>query len=610
MCGTKKRRAFRQLGAMLIAILLCVQSFTYGGPPGLRVIGGTHTVAPVSPLMPPSQADRIRFQEQATFGYNPTVDAYIAAYGIETYLDEQLHTSPDVPADYPAFDLQYIIPPPDCNGDNSPYDPPDTLAGKCHRDTYTLYPLQRWFFKEAIYGEAQLRHRVAWALSQIWVTSGVEIQQSRHISEYYKVLYRNAFGNYRQLMKEMTLNPAMGEYLDMAYSKKGFANENYPRELLQLFTTGVNELELDGSEKKHPVTGKPIPVYTQATINNFAKVFTGWSFCHSYAPPPNEQCREMRFAKMNYIDPMLLNPGVSDINFNRHDLDAKSLLSYPNSTTTSIGACTSCTLPQANVYANASLDQALDNVFNHPSVPPFVSKLLIQHLVTSNPSPAYVERVASKFIDNGYFVPVRGDLREVIRAILLDPEARGDAKTDISYGKLREPVLFATGIIRAFRGGSTASDGVVFRDPNFLKMSQRPFYSPSVFNYYSPKNAIKVDGLDLIAPEFGLFTPTSAIGRANFAKTLIFDGIASEGPTSDIPNGTTLNLNGLVIISSGSPNASALVNELDATLLHGTMTAPTKERIRLAAVAAGHHSMRAKTALYLTVTSAEYQVQR
>lgn len=581
----------------------------------------------------PSFPDRVRFQQQATFGYSPALDSQITSIGFEQYINNQAAlTNPT--AAFPADALQPTFPLPQCDNDNGPYGGGENPL-TCFRDSYSMYPLQRWFFKEALYGDAQIRHRVAWALSQVWVTSAFEIKQSRHMTEYYKILYKYALGDnnsttddYLSLMKEITLNPAMGEYLDMAYSKKlGYEpgvtpNENYPRELLQLFTIGVNELNQDGTEKCQPDPSSPadppnpcipIPAYNQTTINNFAKVFTGWTFCNI----KSVDCPDARLGVMNYINPMKLNQ-------DRHDVSEKNLLVYPKSND-------HYDVIPPNLNGNEEINYALENIFYHPNVAPFVSKHLIQHLVTSNPSPAYVSRVAAKFINNGS--GRRGDMKEVVKAVLLDTEARGDSKTsDVNYGKLREPVQFATNLLRAFnvKGYSSAeSDGVIFQEPSstldpnypnyFLKMEQRPFYSPSVFNYYSPKNRITVDGIDLLAPEFTLFTPVTAVARANFAHTIVFKGIQPSPPISgvppaalDIPYGTALDLSEMENYSRNNQNGTALVNAINSRLFNGTMSVAMQTRMLSAVTAIPKTNTlgRAQTAVYLAITSAEFQVQR
>jgi len=388
--------------------------------------------------------DRRRFLEQAAFGPTDALDNRIRRIGLRTWLAEQFEATYAAEGnDYPAIPLRA-------------YDQADAVFGcgmftsgtpeyrNCQRTHYNQYPLQNWFYKQAFYGNAQLRHRVAWALSQLWVTSGNTIDQSSWMIAYDRILSDNAFGNYRNLMKEMTLNPAMGSYLNMSSSTKNNPNENYPRELLQLFTVGTVMLNQNGT----PIiqNGETVPTYDQDRINNFTKVFTGWRRCGNTVVPgcPNATGNSN---VPDYIDPMTLASG-------NHDLTQKTLFTYSGSSgTTNIPACTGCTGTARDDYANASLDQALDNIFNHPNMPPFVSKFLIQHLVMSDPSPAYVARISAVFRNNG--AGERGDLKAVVKAILLDPEARGDRKTDPKYGKLREPVQLITNIARHFnvRGG-------------------------------------------------------------------------------------------------------------------------------------------------------------
>ena len=390
--------------------------------------------------------DRTRLLEQATFGPNATFDSRLRRVGLRAWLEDQFtaqYPSPNNPYPNQALKPPSNRKPTDCDGDQIVV--PDVPV-TCVRDTYTMYQPQTWFFREAYYSDAQLRHRVSWALDQLWVTSGVDVDEGRHMVEYQKILANNAFGNYRNLMKEMTLNPTMGNYLSMAQSTKTNPNENYAREIMQLFTVGLFMLNQDGTLQIDG-QGNPINTYGQDEVNNLTRVLTGWSLCQTASACPNLPPA----GAFNYIDPMLL------VSVN-HDLNAKTLLSYSGSTTTNVPACAlPCTTDAARTaYAAASLDQAMDNVFNHPNVGPYVSKVFIQQLVTSDPTPAYVGRVAGVFNDNGS--GVRGDLKAVVKAILTDPEARGDVKTDPHFGKLREPVLYATNLFRAF--GVRSADGL------------------------------------------------------------------------------------------------------------------------------------------------------
>ena len=524
--------------------------------------------------------DRTRFLEQATFGPTAALDERIRRIGLRTWLAEQF-AEPYPSFAYPDFELMPVTAPSDCDG-NTTIPDRDPL---CFRNHYTMYPVQNWFFKNAFYGDAQLKHRVTWALSQMWVTSGVDIQQSSHFTAYYKVLGNNAFGNYRNLMQDMTLNPAMGDYLDMVRSTKNNANENYAREILQLFNIGLFQLNADGTQKLD-ASGNPIPTYDQTTVNNFTKVFTGWAFCNTQA-----SCPSWVAGTNNFKDSMLLNQ-------NNHNVEAKTLLDYPNAVNKNIAAGTN---------GSTELSQALDNIYNHPNVAPFVSRFLIQHLVTSDPTPAYVGRVSAVFNANRTS-PTQ--MQEVVRAILLDPEARGNVKTDVNYGKLREPVQLATNLLRQFNvasaDGTAQSDGYVAPQTN--NMSQNVFYSPTVFNYYSPDYIVPGTGLN--GPEFAILTTGTAVARANFVNTMVFGRINVSLPLA--PNGTSLNLSAMQALAAADTTSGQLLDALNVKLMHGTMTAQNRSTIQTAvnAVAATDPLTRAKTAIYLIVTSSQYQVQR
>ncbi len=551
--------------------------------------------------------DRMRFLEQAAFGPTAALDSRIRRIGIRTWLAEQFeatYPSPNNP--YPNQPLKPGNAPADCDNDQTVT--PDVPV-TCFRDTYTMYQIQAWDSKEKLYGDTQLRHRVAWALSQIWVTSGVDIQQSRHMVEYHKILSANAFGNFRNLMKQMTLNPTMGDYLDMARSTKTNPNENYAREIKQLFTVGLFLLNQNGTLKLDG-SNNPIPTYDQNVVNNLTKVLTGWQFCNTVGTCPN-----LALGTVNFIDPMIIT------NTNNHDLTAKTLLSWPADSNfppnnTNIAACANCT-SAANIqtYAAASLDQAMDNIFNHPNVGPYISKNLIQQMVTSDPTPAYVGRVAAVFNNNGF--GVRGDLKAVIRAILLDPEARGDAKTDPNYGKLREPALLATNILRTFNvrsaDGLSQSDGVFFQRGEFIGMGQLPFRSPTVFNYYPPDYVIP--NTSLLGPEFALMTTGTSIQRANFINTMVFSSPPIPVSLPDRPNGTSLDFADLQALATADLSSNQLVDELDRRMMHGTMSATMKSTIMTAvngmpSVNATDFLNRTRQAVYLVATSSQFQVQR
>lgn len=518
--------------------------------------------------------DRVRFMEQATFGPSRALDARLRRIGLRAWLAEQFDAPyPSVP--YPNLALMPSNVSTDCQ---------NNIPVNCVRDFYSMYAVQNWFYKEAFYGDAQLRHRAAWALSQLWVVSGVDTQQASYMFAYHQKLGQHAFGNYRNLMTDMTVNPAMGNYLDMVRSTKNSPNENYAREILQLFSIGLFMLNQDGTLQRD-AQGNPIPTYDQATVNNFTKVFTGWTLC-------NTGCPNSTLGAPNYKDPMIVNQ-------NNHDVSAKTLLNYPGAVNRNIAA---------NLNAATEMNLALDNIFNHPNVAPFVSRYLIQQMVTSDPTPAYVGRVAAVFNNNGS--NARGDLKAVVRAILIDPEARGGIKTDANYGKLREPVQLATNLFRQFNvrsgDGAAGSDGYV--NPQVATMGQNAFNSPTVFNYYSPEYT--VPGTALNGPEFGIMTTGTAIARANFVNTFVFSRLT--GGTNNTPLGTSLDLSGLQALSTLDASGNRLLDHLNFKMLHGTMSAAMKNTILTAVLAtpATDPLTRARTALYLVATSSQYQVQR
>jgi hypothetical protein len=258
------------------------------------------------------------------------------------------------------------------------------------------------------------------------------------------------------------------------------------------------------------------------------------------------------------------------------------------------------------------LNAALDNIFNHPNVGPFIGKQLIQQLVTSNPSPAYVERVASVFNNNcsGLYPDspcsgVRGDLKSVVRAILLDPEARGDIKTDPAYGRLREPAQFITNILRVC---NASSDGYLY--PNSTTLDQDIFRPPTVFSYY-PADYL-VPGTDLAGPQFGILSTSTSLRRANFVNTILYTGIPVS---ANAPTGTQVNLSALQALAA---NPSALVGELDRLMMHGAMSPSMKNSIVTAVTAIpvsatmtnAESLRRAQQAVYLVATSSQYQIAR
>jgi uncharacterized protein (DUF1800 family) len=590
---------------------------TGSGPPDDA--GAVATPAPVTPpgATPPlvpdpytgaaSDADTVRFLEQASWGPTPAEVARVKAMGFKAYLDEQFNLPPaNVPKGsnysdlaFPLDDVTQACP------TTNPADP-NYNQNVCLRDNFTMYPVHRTFFSNALYGNDQLRQRVAFALHQILVVSALsEVNRPSWMTIYLQALDRNAFGSYKTLLNEITLTPAMGEFLDMRLSTRTSPNENFAREVLQLFSIGTDVLNPDGTVQRD-AQGATIPSYSQNDVNEFTRVFTGWNFAPAIGA-----------GITNFRDPMVPRGGQN------HDAGAKTLLNG-----FSIPACTSTNSAQNIACAQSDMTAVMTHLADHPNVGPFISKQLIQHLVTSNPSPAYVERVARVFNNdcNGLYsqgcTNTRGNLRFVVQAILLDPEARGDVKTDPNYGKLREPAQYINGFLRAFNPKSfdktSTSDGVLGNrsTSDFTGSIDQPIFQPAtVFSYYQP--GYEVPGTKILGPAFGILSTTTTLRRANNINTLIFTGVSTNStPTAanpDRPRGTSIDIANLEALAA---NPVDVVNALDALLLHGTMHPQMRASIITAMNAINdanvttRNQKRARTAVYLVATSSQYDIQR
>jgi uncharacterized protein (DUF1800 family) len=566
----------------------------------------------------PSAADTVRFLEQASWGPTPGLIAQVQNLGgdaFNAWLNRQFTVAvPGYPT-LPLFNTNNNVPNDNrtsCYGDPAVAGNPAREA--CLRDHYLMYPLQNTFFRKALYDEDQLRQRAGWALHKIWVISGLDVTQPAWVAPYLQVLNgtgsfatppHGPFGNYRTLMYDVTLNPAMGQYLNMAGSTSANPNENYPRELMQLFTIGLFELNPDGSQKLD-AGGQPIPTYNQALVDAMSKVFTGWNLAPGAAGIPN------------YLDPMRLHGAVEDpVN---HDFSAKTLLRgfVQPSRHGSVD----------NAYLD--LNEGLDNIYNHPNVGPFVCKQLIQQLVTSNPSPAYVARVADAFNRNRSSA---NQLREVFRAVLLDPEARGDRKSADNYGHLKEPVLYLNNLLRMFgaRADDLTQDSDGYLNPQAVNLGQDVFRPPSVFSYFSPGKVAVGGSPPVLGPELQIQTTFTAIQRANFVGDWAFFAFSPGTPRERVrgpgtipsgtdpltgqplvptgPRGTAVDVSFLLPLAGDPP---ALAEELNRLMLHGAMTPEMKAALvsAVSAVAGGNPRKRVRTAVYLVATSSQYQVQQ
>jgi uncharacterized protein (DUF1800 family) len=537
--------------------------------------GGGSSAAGGGPTVPSvAAADAARLLDQATFGVVASDVAQVQASGIDSYISVQIA----LPAtQYTGYSYTPHTAPVGCMGDGS--NPPDA-SSICARDQYSPFQVQRDFFLHALNNPDQLRQRVAFALSQIMVVSSVEIYEAYGLADYQNILLNDAFGNYRQLLQDVALSPTMGHYLDMADSDQTnpangtVPNQNFAREVLQLFSIGLVELNQDGSQQLD-ATGAPIPTFAPPTIEGFAAVFTGWTY------PPLPGANSQWTNPINFDGTMVSFP-------NHHQAGTKALLN-------------GYTVP-AGQTPEQDLSNALDNIFNHPNVAPFISKQLIQHLVTSNPSAAYVSRIAAIFANNGQ--GVRGDLSAVVRAILEDPEARGVAPASNLFGHLREPALFITDTMRSLGG---QSDGVLLRSASSA-MGQPIFDPETVFNFYPP--SYQIPGTQTLAPEFGIQNAATALARANFINTVIMRGGAAADPTVAGSTGTSIDLTAL----SDAGSNSALIAQLNQTLMHGSLPDDASAIILSATDTAAANSTdplaAARAGSYLILSSAQYQVVR
>jgi uncharacterized protein (DUF1800 family) len=458
---------------------------------------------------------------------------------------------------------------------------PGTCTGTCQRDNYTMYPVQNTFLYNALYYPDQLRQRVFWALHRFLVISGQQEIQPSHMIPYLNILYGNAFGNYKDILSQLTVNPAMGDYLNMRTSTLQNPNENYGREILQLFSIGLVQLNLDGTPKLD-IGGNTIPTYSQADISELSRVFTGWQLA---APPVA--------GTSNYTSNMVLVEG-------NHDRGKKSFLCDWSS-----GSPTGCAwVFNANQNGDVDVAQAINAIMAHANTAPYVSTQLIHDLVTSNPSPAYVARVAAVFNDNGS--GVKGDLSAVVRAIVTDPDALAGA-TDPNFGLLRDPVYFTLALLRGLgataASGTGQSDGVLA--PQIANLGQNLFNPDTVFSYYPAENRLP-GSATMYGPEFGIQSALTALRRANLVNTLVYSNIPTG---ANNPAGTALDLS---FIQSLSNDPASMVEELNQLLCHGLLSAGAKAAIVTAvnAVPASSPRQRAQQATYLVATSSQFQVER
>jgi uncharacterized protein (DUF1800 family) len=498
-----------------------------------------------------------RFLDQTSFGPTATTISHVELIGLQAALTEQFNQGT----------TQFSEPP-----------SPDTAV--CGFTNWRC--TQSEFLNVAVWGNDQFRQRVAMALSEIFVAP---IVQDNAMPFYLNTLAGDAFTNYRTIMQDATLSPAMGDYLNMVNSGKPptgqIANENFGRENMQLFSLGVNLLNSDGSLQTDG-SGNPIPTYTELQVEAFARAYTGWTFANADGSSPSN---------FNYTSNWLhlMVPVES-----KHDTTSKTLL---NGTT----------LP-AGQTAELDLKGALDNIFAHPNIGPFVSRQLIQHLVSGDPSPAYVARVSAVFADNGS--GVRGDMKAVLTAIIMDPEARaGDVQTGdqadtspaVDGGHLREPLLWTMNLLRGLNAAQTPANSysyVNFMSSTLTSVGEAPFNQASVFNYFPPSYIIPQTTLN--APEFSLENTGSVVPRMSIADKVIHN--EDSAPVID--------LSATSVIGQQASDPTQLVDYLGMLFMHSQMPSDMRTALieTITAIPATDLQSRAEVAVFLVVTSSQYKI--
>jgi uncharacterized protein (DUF1800 family) len=523
-----------------------------------------------------------RLLSQASFGPTEASIQQVQALGLSGWIDQQIATP------RPSVTHQAHI------------EARDTEVGGAQANQF----YETWW-RQALYGDDQLRQRTAFALSQIFVISLTDpVIDVRGAASYYDMLNRNALGNFRTLLDDVTLHPMMGRYLTFLANRREDTtrtpDENYAREIMQLMTIGLIELNADGTPRLDG-SGNQIPTYTPADIAGLAKVFTGISWYH---PTPTNNTFVGNNADPNRsVTPMIFYP-------NFHSISEKVFLGT--------------TIP-ANASADVAGDLriALDRLFNHPNTGPFISYRLIQQMVTSNPSPAYVGRVAAVFANNGQ--GVRGDMAAVVKAILMDAEARdASVSSSTSFGKLREPVIRVANWARAFGARSQTGNFLITSTSANTSLNQTPLTSPSVFNFWRPgfvpPGTTQLGQRNLVAPEFQVVDEVTTAGYINSIQTWVDAGIGSTPPNGAGRDVRPVDANNVFYAAEMAlaENPQALVDRMNLLLFYGTMSPTLQSRMVTAIngvtasspITDAQRLNRAKTAVFFSMISPEYLTQR
>ncbi len=536
------------------------------------------------PVVLSPAADAARFLAQATFGADMETINALAGQDYGAWIDDQKTKPISLTHPYMADIYQEQLAHADPNGDAFPF-----YYKRVGRPYSFNFPTP--WMRNIVHGEDQLRQRITWCLSQICVVSYSAIMRGsgETISKYYDLLATHALGNYRDLLLGISTNTAMAYYLSSLGNEKAdpsinrYPDENYAREIMQLFSIGLWDLNHNGT-RKTDADGNDIPSYTNDDITELARVFTGLWY------------EDRRFGK-NDDFPVAENRRTQNLAMfeDRHDVDEKVMF---------VGKNWEETLP-AGQTGLQDIEQAVDMLFNHPNTPPFICKQLIQFLVKSQPSNGYVRRIVDVFRDNGN--GVRGDLFAVVKAILLDDDARVYDPTVNKHGKLIEPMVRITRLVKAFKAGQNSTEFQYWQTASSIaKFGQWPMASPTVFNFFEPAYSPPQTPLgdqDVNAPEFMIVTPVTVPEFANYLSDCIFGKFHTtvRAPAPDF----VMDLTDEAAIAADD---DALIAHLNLLLCYGEMQPQTEGLVRRVfdrypADTPENIDLRIKTAIYIIAMS-------
>jgi uncharacterized protein (DUF1800 family) len=555
---------------------------------------------------PATRQEAARFLTQATFGPTDASINRLMSVGYLPWLKEQIAT----PA---ARSYKNYI-----DSRNTTIRSTNPSSGASAND------LSHVFWASALAGDDQLRQRVALALSEIFVVSTADGCGSNNMSgaaSYFDMLGQKAFGSYRALLEAVALHPIMGCYLSHLRNQKEDSvtgrvpDENFAREIMQLFSIGLYQLNLDGTRKLNG-SGQPIDTYSADDVAGLAKVFTGWSFdCPGYPTDVWNNC---------------FNSGNNDSGANYADKWSRSMRPYVKFHSTAAKNFLGVSIPSQGTKPDpqASLTKALDTIASHPNVAPFIGRQLIQRLVTSNPSPAYVARISNVFNQS------QGSLQSVVAAILMDPEARNGASLyGRGYGKVREPILKLSAILRAYGATSTSGNYLIPTTTDAAtSLGQTALMAPSVFNFFRPgyvPPGSETSNMGLVSPEMQLIHETSVAGYVNLIRSVVTFGVGTYGydNRASAPD-VLLSFHRNPVVTNAflalGANPDVLVEDVNQRLMYGTMPLALKAEIVQAVKSIDYRSAtsptaqqtldtytgRLYTAILLTAASPEFQVQK